>query len=158
MKQSQVIRQTLTVTAGAYSAGNQLGQAQFIAGLGSGRDCGRLLNISVLDRGNQKPAITFLLFDGALTGTYTDKVNPTFSAADELQFLGKVDIATTDYITAGGVGFGTKQCTIAMHSHQDEAIATRADRTITIIAIVTGTPTPAGTTDYTIAYGFEHEN
>lgn len=159
MKHNRVIRKTPAVTAGAYTAGWCLGAAQQLDGVGSYGDAGQLMAISIVDRGNQKPAITFLVFEGDLTGTYADAGAPAPSAADLLVFIGKIDVATADYVTINGKAYATKAPGwLPLRSKIDNAIATKADRRITIVPVATGTPTPASVGDYTFSYGVEHSN
>ncbi len=151
---TRLVRTTPAVTAGAYSAGNVVGGIQTIGPLGSAFGRGIIKDIAVVDKANQKAAMTVLFFsDNPTASTFTDKAAPVIAAADEGKFLGKVEIATTDWTTIGAKAVATKECSTVIASLIAAALQTDGQRTIYSVVVTSGTPTYASTSDLTFIYG-----
>lgn len=100
---SKALRANPTVDLAAHTAGDVIAKFD-IAPVGGPTGGAVLKQISIIDDDAQNGAMTFLFFDGALTGTYTQNAAPAFTAADRARLLGECTIATGDWATIGGDG------------------------------------------------------
>lgn len=141
-RHTRFFRNRPAVTASAYSAGNVVGGIQSFGPLDQCFGRGLLKQVAISDRANQKAAMTLLFFqDNPAGGSYADKAAPTFADADDLLFLGKVEVATGDYTTVGAKAVATKECLLGIRSNDD------LTRKVYVVAITSGTPTYVAVTD-----------
>lgn len=143
------VQPTVTVTAGAYSAGNCVGglltltSAMRISG-GSGA----WAKLTMTDHANQKAPLDILLFKSSPAGTFTDhSAFPTMSTADNALVSCRISVAASDWVTIGGSAYLTKlvgplPCVASGSANLYAAINT------------SGTPTYAATTDLTATFSF----
>ena len=155
---------TPTITASAYSAGNCMGGLLTLAnafravasGVGTGATA-RLTGLTVIDKGNQKAALTILLFDRKPASTYADKATPSIGA-DQANIVGQIKVATADYTSNGGdspqVAVAEEQCSILLQTN-DPTAANRLN--LYAVVITTGTPTPASTADLTLKFKIQQD-
>lgn len=146
------IESTLTVTAAAYSAGNDVGglitltNAMRISG-----GTGVLQNLLVVDHSNQKPTLDILFFKSTPAATFTDKsAFPTLSQADDALVVCRVSIAATDWVTVGGSGF-------ASPVFQPKVVAASGSANLLMAVNTSSAPTFAATTDIMITTGFRRD-
>lgn len=138
-----VIRNVPTVDTGAHTADDvvavfDLGPIDRLTG------AGLLKQIAVFDDSGQADTLSFLFFDGALSGgTYTLNGALSLSAADKAKFLGMVTFAATDWNTANGDSFGCKECALALKHTPEQpgaGVMTPAGA-LTVVILAGGTPT-----------------
>lgn len=149
-RHTRIFRNRPGVTAGAYSAGNVVGGIQAIGPLDTTISRGIVRHVAISDRANQKAALTLLFFqDNPAAGTYADHGAPTFAAADDLLYIGKVEIASTDYTTVSTAAFATKECNLSIRGNDD------VNRKVYVVAITSGTPTYVAVTDLQFIFGIQ---
>jgi hypothetical protein len=137
-----VIRNVPTVDTGIHAAGDVVAKFD-VAPIDRLTGGGRLKNISVFDDSGQTDLLTFLFFDGALTGTYALNGAPALSAADKLLFLGSATFVAGVWKTAGGDSFGCHYCDLCL-KHVPEAPgqgAVTAAGPLTVVVLAGATPT-----------------
>lgn len=133
---TRIIRVNAAVDTAAHTAGDVVANLALGVIAAPNRQ-GVLKDVSITDDANVKAALTLLFFDGAVTGTYTLNGAPVISEADAANFLGKVEVAASDYTTIGAKAVATVECAIVLRSS--------AAKELTCIAVCSGTP------DYTAA-------
>lgn len=90
----------LTVTAGAYSDGDVVGGLINLSALCGVLGGGTIRQIRLVDDGNIGAALYVYLFDDAPTAILDNAVFATaFVIADHKAFIGRISIATGDYLT-----------------------------------------------------------
>jgi hypothetical protein len=150
-----VVRVAATVDLGAHVAGDVVAPVS-IAPIDRLTGGGLLKQIAVFDDAGQAGILTFLFFDGALTGTYTLNGAPAPSAADKAKFLGAVAFAATDWLSAGGDAYGCKECALAIR-HTPEAPSSNPGQStpgsLSVVVVAGGTQDYAAATDLQIAFG-----
>ncbi len=130
-----------------YTAGDAVGGVQTVGPLGSHNGSGILKTVAITDAANQKPVLTLLLFKALPTGTYTDNGAAAPSAGDRLVFLGKINIAATDWETINSVGYATVDVA--------HVIKGDVDRKLYVVAVVTAGGLNFGAADdLNFQYGF----
>jgi hypothetical protein len=150
-----VIRPTVAVDTAIYAALDVLGAAAtsgvvvLTNAMRLSGGTGLLQSVVIYDDDNEKSPITLMFFNAApASGTYTGNGALALSTGDKATYLGRVDIAATDYLTVGGD---------AVASIKNIALPVQAVGTANIymIPIVTsGTPTYTASTDLQMALGF----
>lgn len=151
---STVVAVTPTVTASsAYSSGNVVGGVMTFRVFrgGSGRS-GVLTGLELLDRANQKQAMTVLIFSRLPVGTYTDKTAFSFNSTDANYLIRSVSIATTDYVTCGSYAVADVAA-IGKVVMNDESQATGDMPYLYAVMMTTGTPTWGAVSDVTVKVG-----
>lgn len=135
-------------TSPAYTAGDAVGGKETLTS--AVRVSGgyvELDSIEVIDRSNQKPALTILFFDSdPSAATITDNAAFVFST-DISKLVAQVLIAQADYTTTNSIG-------VACIGAIKKVIKASGSANLFAAVVTTGTPTFAGTTDITIKYGF----
>lgn len=148
---TRIIQPTVTVTAGAYAAGNCWGgKLTLTNGLGSATpSTGAWSLLTLTMHTSTPPVLDCLLFGANPAATFTDKsAFPTLSAADNLLVVARISIASTDWVTIGGSSFATIKIGGLPIS------ATTAGTLYSAFNVTSGTPTPAATTDFSALYTF----
>lgn len=144
MVQVQEVVPTVSAAV-AYTAEDQVGGIQT---LDLGIESGKLVSLSVSDKGKQKAALVVFLFDELPTVASVD--NGAIDVADaELdgKCIGTVAIAAADYQDVSGGSVATKTgINLLMKS---------LDTKIYAVAKTTGTPTYVSTSDLRFRYGIE---
>jgi hypothetical protein len=141
-----VIKDTTAVSSSpAYTAGDAVGGKRTLTNALLAANTGVLQSVNILDRANQKAAMTLYIFDADPTNaTITDNAAFVFST-DDLKVIAQVNISTTDYVTNNSKAFA---------SIGGLNISLKAGGTTLYAALVTaGTPTFAATTDVQIEVG-----
>src|SRR5581483_9146543 len=144
-----VISVTPTVSASsAYTAGDAVGGKQTLtsaARVSGGKPM--LESLTIIDKGNQKAALTILFFDAdPSAATITD--NSAFAwSTDIAKFVGKIDVVTGDYQTIDSKAVATIE---------NLGLILKANGSANLYAAVltTGTPTYASTSDLIFRYAF----
>lgn len=139
----------LTVTAAAYTAGDSIGGKLTLAGAVAAPGGSSLLqSVMLLDRANQKPQGTLLIFDSNPTAaTLTDKTAFVFST-DDLKVTAAVPVVTADWVTINGKA-------VATLANIGRLVKAAAGQTTLYAAFVTtSTPTFAATTDVQMRFHF----
>lgn len=135
-------------TSPAYTAGDAVGGKETLTS--AVRISGgyvELDSIEVIDRSNQKPALTILVFDSdPAAATITDNAAFVFST-DISKLVAQVLIAQADYTTTNSIG-------VACIGAIKKVIKASGSANLYAAVVTTGTPTFTGTTDITIKYGF----
>lgn len=147
-----VVTPTITVsTTPAYSAGDSIGGKITLANavrISGGITL--LQSIAILDRANQKPTGTILLFNAdPSAATITDNAAFVFST-DDLKVVAAIPVITADYVTINSKA-------VAMLRNLGAEVKAAAT-TLYAAFVVTSTPTFAATTDLQLAFGFIHVN
>lgn len=148
-----VVTPTITVsTSPAYTAGDSIGGKITLANavrISGGTTL--LQSIMILDRANQKPTGTILVFNAdPAAATITDNAAFVFST-DDLKVVAPIPVNTFDYIT-----INTKA--VAMLRNLGAEVKAASGTTLYAAFVTTSTPTFAATTDVQIAFGFIHVN
>jgi hypothetical protein len=143
------LESTLTVTASAYSAGNNVGGLVTLTNaMRKSGGTGVLQNILVVDHSNQKPNLDIIFFTSTPAATFTDKsAFPTLAQADDALVICRVSIAAGDWVTIGGSGF-------ASPSFQPKVVAATGSANLLMALNTSSTPTFAATTDIMVTTGF----
>lgn len=139
---------TITVTAGAYHANDNIGgvltlaNAARLVGIGTA-----LTRISILDAANQKAQLELLFFNASpAASTFTDNAAPVIHANDVAKFVGRVTVYASDYLTVGAK---------AVACIANIGLAMIPDVTSLFCVVLTpGTPTYAATSDLGISMAF----
>lgn len=141
---TRVLRFVPTVDTSIYAAGDVVAVFD-ISPIDGLTGAAILKNISVFDDSGQADTLTFLFFDGALTGTYALNGAPAPSAADKLVFLGAVTFGATDWKTVGSKSYGCHECAVAIRHvpQQPGAGVMNAAGSLTCVVLAGGTPTYA---------------
>lgn len=146
-----VIRITPTVSTSIYAALDIIGGTQTLtSAMRVSGGSGVLQTITVADDDNEKVALEILLFDSAPSGgTYADQGALAHAAGDIDKFLGKVSIASSDYVTVvtGSLAVATKTVGLPVK-------AVGSANLYAIILVGSGTPTYTATSDLDLAFGF----
>jgi hypothetical protein len=142
-----VIKDTTAVsTSPAYSAGDAVGAKRTIANAVRTPGTGVLESVTILDRANQKAAMTLFIFDADPTAaTITDNAAFVFST-DDVKVIAQVNIAASDYVT-------TNSKALAQKTGLGVALKASSGTSLYAALVTTGTPTYAATTDVQLEYG-----
>lgn len=146
---SHVVRLNPTITAGAYSADDVVGGELTITGaMGRPNGTGRLQTLWVHDADSEAAELEFYFFNSAPANADADNAAFTWTAGDEDIFLGKVTVASSDYVARGGDSFAVLS---------DLAMPMKAignGRDLYCYVVCTNAPTYTATTDLTFGFGF----
>ena len=106
-----------------------------------------LESLVVLDKGNQKAALTILFFDSDPTAaTITNNAAFVFST-DISKVVGKIVVTASDYETINSLA-------VACLRNLGLEMKCSGSANLFVAVVTTGTPTYASTTDLTFKYGF----
>lgn len=145
-----IITPTLTVDTAIYAALDIIGgKLTLTNAMRKKAGSGILHSITITDDDNEKAAFDILLFGADLTGTVADQGAYAHSSADLTNFLGRVQVLASDYLT---VVTGS----LAVVHLRNLAIPVRSSTTSTnlyALIIATGTPTYTAATDLKIRFG-----
>jgi hypothetical protein len=144
-----VISVTPTIsTSPAYSSGDAVGGVQTLTSavrVSSG--VAILESLTVIDKGNQKAALTLLFFNAnPAAATVTDNSTFVFST-DISKLIGKVNVLASDYETVNSIGIASVKAI---------GLETKASGSanLFVAVVTTGTPTYLTTSDLSFQYGF----
>lgn len=143
-----VVAPAITVTAGAYHAGDNIGgiltltAAARVAAIGT-----TLTRLSVLDAANQKAQLELLFFSAnPAASTFTDNAAPVIHANDVAKFVGRITVYASDYLVVGAKA-------VACIANIGLAMIPAATSLFCVI-LTPGTPTYAATSDLGISMAF----
>jgi len=137
---------TVVSTSPAYSAGDAVGAKRTLANAVRSAGTGILQTVAILDRSNQKAAMTVFIFDADPTNaTITDNAAFVFST-DDLKVIAQVNIAASDYVTTNSKAY-------AIISGLSIPVRAASGTSLYCAVVTTGTPTFAATTDVQIEVG-----
>ena len=147
----RTIRVTPTITAGAYGAGDAVGQRMSISlPFGSIGKTGYLRALSVFDLGNIKANLVLHLFRDTFTGAADNAAIAATDAELAAKGIGLINVATTDYVSSGTT-FAT-----AIKPNLDIPITfPRNKSTLYFQAMAVATPTYTLTNGLTFVFAFE---
>lgn len=137
-----------TVTGNsAYAAGNVVGGVQSLAGalrgVGSKAGAGKLTDIIIYDKSNQKAPLTLLIFSAPPTtanGNYNDKTNAAL-APDAASLIGQVSVANSDYVTSGSDSVAVAAKTgLNVTLYNNDPTAANDQTKVYVVPLTTGTP------------------
>lgn len=141
-----LIKDTTAVsTSPAYTAGDAVGGKRTLSSALTSVGTGILESITILDRANQKAAMTLFIFDAdPSAATITDNSAFVFST-DDLKVIAQINIAAADYVT-------TNSKAIAQKTGLGMTLKS-AGTTLYAALVTTGTPTFAATSDVQLEFG-----
>lgn len=148
-----VVTPTVTVsTTPAYAAGDSVGgKLTLTSAVRVSGGIALLQSVVILDRANQKPAGTLLIFDSdPSAATITDNAAFVYST-DDLKVVAAIPVATTDYITINSKA-------IANIRNIGAVVKAASGTTLYAAFVLTSTPTFAATSNVQIELGFIHVN
>lgn len=128
-------------TSPAYTAADVVGGKMTIQNVckNSGDPC-VLDEIKLIDKSNQKPVLEIIFFEADPTATtFTDNAALAINAADMSKVLGRVPVASGDWVTVGGIG-------IADVKNIGMMFRALAGTTVYAVAVTSSTPTFTSTT------------
>ncbi len=138
------------ITAGAYSAADQVGGVNEIklATSGPGKKA-KLVSLAISDGGKQSAQLNVFLFREAPTMTGVD--NDAFALADSEMYkcVGAVAVAAADYVAAAA-------SSVATIKNIDLIVDSKAGSLYAVICCV-ATPTYVAVNDLQLTFGFEAE-
>lgn len=141
-----VIKDATAVTAAAYSAGNAVGGKRTLSNAVRTPGTGILQSVTILDRANQKAAMTVFIFDQNPTAaTITDHAAFVFST-DDLNVIAQVNFSAGDYTT-------TNSKAVACISGLNIPLKAASGTSLYAAVVTSGTPTFANTTDFQVEFG-----
>lgn len=140
------------VSLTAYSANDALGGKLTITNaVRVSGGTGTLLSIGILDRANQKPAGTLIIFNADPTAaTITDNLAFVFST-DDLKVIHEIPVLASDYITINNKAFAN------LSNLGREVKANAATTSLFAAFVLSSTPTFVATTDVQITFGIAQD-
>lgn len=148
-----VITPAITVsTTPAYTAGDSIGGKITLANaVRVSGGISLLQSIMVLDRANQKPAGTILIYNAdPSAATLTDNA-ALVNSTDDLKIIAQIPIYSVDYVTVNSKAY-------AMLRNLGAEVKAASGTTLYASFCTTSTPTFAATSDLQIAFGFLYAN
>lgn len=139
-----VAKKSVTTSAGAYSAGDQVGGISEIANVFGRAGCGAIIHsVTLQDLADQKANIQLLFFDKLPTLIGSD--NAAFSISDaELtaKCIGALSIATADYVDIGSQAVATKTgLHLALRPQVNAQQGVSNGQSLFVVMLTSGTPT-----------------
>lgn len=151
--QGKAVKVALVVsTSPAYTAGDSIGGLITIANAARvSAGVAILASIQILDRANQKPTGTILIYDAnPAAATLTDNA-AVVNSTDDLKVVATIPVATTDYVTINTKAYANLRNLAAV-------VQAASGTTLYASFTVTSTPTFAATTDMQMVFGFVYVN
>lgn len=145
---STVITPTVTVTAGAYSAGDVIGGRITLTNamrITSGTGVWQDLFITTAD--GETPELWALLFDSTTASSISDNAAFAWGAGDHAKCLAAVHIAAADWLTIGSDGVLHKQ-------NLGIVVAANGSQNLYAYLVAVGTPTFGATSDVVARFKF----
>jgi hypothetical protein len=137
-----IIEVTPTITAGAYTAAYVIGGPMSFAlpSISDGKETreGFIYRLIITDAANIKAAMRIWLYKTTITTIADNSAFSVLSDADNAKCIGWIDVATTDYITAGANAVAPADVKKGIQT---------VGSNLTAVAVVTATPTYTSTTD-----------
>lgn len=147
---NDIIEVTPTITAGAYTAGWQVGGVkQLVNVMSKGLPWAEVISLTVIDKADQKAALEVYLFDELPTLASADAQAFSISDAEAAdKCLGRIDVAASDYKSGAQNAIATVR-----NIWQVIRAASSITPAIYMVARTSGTPTYASTTDLVFKFG-----
>lgn len=136
-----IIPQTPTITAGAYSAGDAVGGKLTFSGC---PEEGLIHSVTVIDKGEQSAELNLVLFEADFTSV-NDNAAFDVTSTEEPDIIGVVNIVATDYEDIGGLTVATVKNLSLPFKLTETAAAKRARIYGQLVTV--GTPTYTSTSD-----------
>ncbi len=140
-----VVKSHPSVTASAYSAGFAVGGKQTLSNALTSTLTGVLESLIVIDRANQKAAMDVFIFDADPTAATTTDHGAFVFSTDDLNVIARVSISPGDYVTVNSKA-------VASLTGLGQALKA-GTTTLYAVAVTSGTPTYAATTDVQFVWG-----
>ncbi len=146
--ETRTIRPSITVTAGAYSAGDVVGgRLTLTNAMRVTSGTGVLQDILMTCADGEAPELWVLLFNATTASSIADNAAFAWGAGDHAKLVGFVHIAPEDWITIGGD-------TVCPKENLGIVVEANATTNIYVYLVTVGTPTFAATTDVSAAFKF----
>lgn len=148
---------TPTISTTAYTAKDGIGGKQTLANavrISGGVSI--LQSVMVIDKANQKAALTILLFDADPSGsTLTNDAEPNIAAADIGKIIRKIDIAAADYGTVdhAGTDFAVAEITAL-----SKVVKAASGTSLYALITTSGTPDYGADGDLILRFSFLYAN
>lgn len=147
---ANVITITPTISTTIYASGDAVGGIQDLANavrVSNGKAI--LQSLIVVDKANQKKALTLLFFDSnPAAATVIDNAAFVFST-DISKLVGKVNVVTSDYESVNGIALANLGASVL-----SKIMKSSGGSDLYVVVITTDTPTYLTTADLTFKYGF----
>lgn len=136
-----------TVDTSAYGAGDIIGGILTVSNWALSTGGSAILeSVTVYDADNEKAGFELIFFDATPSGgTYADQGAPTWHANDAAKCIGRVTVATGDYVTTGGDAIACLRNIMLP--------LPVAATSLFVLILATATPTYTAGTDLHIALG-----
>lgn len=134
---ANIISQTPTITAGAYSAGDAIGGKLTFSGC---PENGIIHGATLIDKAEQSAAIYLVLFDADFTAV-SDNAAFSVTAGEQPNIIGVISFAAADYVDIGGDTVNTKMGLALPYELSSETGRVYGQ------LFTTGTPTYGATSD-----------
>lgn len=147
------VKVALTVsTSPAYTAGDSIGGKITIANaVRVSGGVSILASLQILDRANQKPTGTILIYDAnPAAATLTDNA-PVVNSTDDLKVIASIPVAASDYTTINSKAY-------ANLSGLARVVQANGSTSLYASFTTTSTPTFAATTDVQLVFDLVHVN
>jgi hypothetical protein len=150
---------TPVITAGAYSAGDQLGSVNVLQDVVEDqRSCVLLVSLILLDKSKQNAGLVALFFDDAPTLASADGDALSISDSEMAsKCIGAVEIEPADYIDIGNssvVSLAKLELLLRSNTSYNKSGEARTGE-VWCVLMTSGTPTYASTSDLTLKFGLE---
>jgi hypothetical protein len=144
-----VIRPTIAVTAGAYSAGDVVGgRITLTNAMRTSGGTGKLTDLLITTADGELFECTVLLFDAATASAIADNAAFAWGAGDHAKLLARIPVVAADYATLGADG-------VAHLRNLGVGVAAVGSANLIAYVVATATPTFAATTDLAVAFKFD---
>lgn len=125
------------ISTSAYVSGYTVGGIQTLTNIVSPRGAGILHSLTIMDKSNQKAPFDILLFDVSPIGsTTTDHAAFAWGGTDDQHLIGRIAVATGDYISVG-----SSPEAICQKASLDLSLQSSSGFDIYAVAVTSGTPT-----------------
>lgn len=147
-KSSNVTVNPTVSTSPAYTAGDSIGGKFTLTGaLRVSGGSGYLQSIMILDRANQKPAGTILIYNADPTNATLTDNSALSNSTDDQKIIASIPVAASDYTTISSKAY-------ANLSSLGRGVKAASGTTLYASFVTTSTPTFAATTDLQLVFSF----
>jgi hypothetical protein len=153
---TQALEYDPTVTIGAYSANDVVGDLQGLS-LGSVKGTGVIKSLKIIDIDNQKAAFTILIFKSEPASWPADNGAISLSAANAKLVIAKINVTAADYETIATRAIADIDLSKVIKAVGDKQGGV-TDRKIWPAVITTGTPTYTTLTSLKFIFGLLLDN
>lgn len=155
-KRIRSITVPITVEAAAFADGDMLhtGVIELTNILQKEKHSGAIVGVAVTDLSAQSAALSLEFFSRTVAGTFTINGKPDITDADLPYFIGRVNVAATDYKPFNDSSAASVACNVPVMSSSSTA---EASRNLFMIAVCRGTPTYVSTSDLSVTIFVEQD-